>query len=77
VRPYWLAPWRHRHYFPHNGKKPQIGRVEDLSAPSYRHKAAETFRRSWSNSSVFAQELVPMPARRLDVEPPQIQAPLK
>ena len=20
VRAYWLAPWRHRHYFPHTGK---------------------------------------------------------
>ena len=77
VRPYWLSPWRHRHYYPYTGKKPRIGRVEDLSAPSYRHKAAETFRRSWSNSSAFAQELPLMPARRLDVEPPQIQAPLK
>jgi len=77
VRPYWLVPWHHRHYYPHTGTKPRIGRVEDLSAPSYRHKAAETFRRSWSNSSAFAHEVPLMPARPLDVEPAQIPAPLK
>jgi hypothetical protein len=77
VRAYWLAPWRHRHYFPRTGEKPEIGRDEDLSAPSGYQKPAETFRRSWSNSSAFAHEVARMPARPLDVEPPRMPAPLK
>jgi hypothetical protein len=51
VRPYWLAPWRHRHYYPRTGEAPAIGRDEDLSAPSGRLKPAQTFRRHWSTSS--------------------------
>ena len=77
VRAYWLAPWRHRHYFPRTGEKPEIGRDEDLSAPRVHQKPADTFRRHWSNSSAFAHEMPRMPARRLEAEPPQIPAPLK
>jgi hypothetical protein len=79
VRPYWLAPWRHRHYYPRTGEQPEIGRDENLSAPSGRQKPAETFRRSWSNSSVFSSELPRMRARPLDAvpAPPQNPAPLK
>ena len=50
VRPYWLPPWRNRHYFPSNGEMPEVGRDEDLSkrsAPNH----AQTYRRSWSASS--------------------------
>src|SRR5476651_1185527 len=42
VRPYWLAPWRHRHYYPATGEKPEIGRDEDLSAPSGETERPET-----------------------------------
>jgi hypothetical protein len=77
VRPYWLAPWRHRHYFPHTGEQPEIGRDENLSAPSGRRKPAETFRRHWSNASDFSPELPLMRARPLEAKPPQNPAPLK
>ena len=76
VRPYWLAPWRHRHYYPRTGEAPGIGRDEDMSAPSGRLKPAESFRRRWSNASAFSDE-VPRRQQPLDVEPSQIPAPLK
>jgi len=58
VRAYWLAPWRHRHYFPATGKRPRIGRYENLSAVSHPSKPAQTFRRSWSNAWAFEHELL-------------------
>jgi hypothetical protein len=56
VRSYWRAPWRHRHYFPVTGTPPEIGRDEDLSAPSEPPEPAQTFRRHWSTSSAFDAE---------------------
>jgi hypothetical protein len=76
VRPYWLAPWRHRHYYPATGEKPEIGRDEDLSAPSGDLEPAETFRRHWSTSSVVVPRLSRV-RQRLDEEPSQNPAPLK
>jgi hypothetical protein len=58
VRAYWLAPWRHHHYFPATGKRPRIGRYENLLAVSRPSKPAKTFRRSWSNAWAFAHELL-------------------
>jgi hypothetical protein len=81
VRAYWLAPWRHRHYFPVTGVKPEIGRDEDLSANTGgAPEPAETFQRYWSTSSAFmpeaprasAQPLEPEPAPRVEQLP---QAP--
>ncbi|MEI9805999.1 MAG: hypothetical protein WDN48_18510 [Pseudolabrys sp.] len=57
VRAYWQAPWRNRHYFPTTGTKPEIGRDEDLSAPSSPSEPPETFYRSWTTSSAFAREV--------------------
>jgi hypothetical protein len=57
VRAYWLAPWRHRHYFPATGKRPRVGRYENLSAVGRPSKPAQTFRRSWSNAWAFEHEL--------------------
>ena len=59
VRAYWLEPWDHRHYFPATGKRPRIGRHENLAAVSRPSKPAQTFRRSWSNAWDFAHELPP------------------
>jgi hypothetical protein len=56
VRDYWRAPWRHQHYFPATGKRPRIGRKEDLSATGKAPRPAQTFRRSWSNASAFEHE---------------------
>jgi len=57
VRPYWLAPWQNRHYFPTTGKRPRIGRREYLSVVRPPPKPAETFQRSWSNERARADEL--------------------
>jgi hypothetical protein len=77
MRAYWLAPWRHRHYYPRTGEKPEIGRDEDLSAPSGPLEPAETFRRHWSNSSAFMSVQPSGRVRTLEAEPPQDLAPLK
>lgn len=57
VRAYWQAPWRHHHYFPATGKRPRIGRYENLAAVGRPSKPAQTFRRSWSNAWAFEHEL--------------------
>jgi hypothetical protein len=70
VRAYWLAPWRHRHYFPTTGVKPEIGRDEDLSANTGgASEPAETFQRTWSTSSAFLPEAPRAGAQPLDPEP--------
>jgi hypothetical protein len=79
VRAYWQAPWRNRHYFPTTGTKPEVGRDEDLSAPSSPSEPPETFYRSWTTSSAFSRD-VPgadgAPPPRVD-RSPQTLAPLK
>jgi hypothetical protein len=50
LRAYWRAPWRHRHYFPSNGKAPRLGRLENLTMRGPRPKPAPTFYREWSTS---------------------------
>ena len=74
VRAYWLAPWRHRHYFPATGKRPRIGRHENLAAVGRPSKPAQTFRRSWSNAWAFAHELPRARALSLNTQPaPHVQ----
>jgi hypothetical protein len=50
LRAYWRAPWRHRHYFPSNGKAPRLGRLENLTVRGPRPKPAQTFYREWSTA---------------------------
>ena len=69
VRAYWLAPWRHRHYYPTTGKRPRIGRYENLFAVGRPSKPAKTFQRSWSNAWAFAHELPRARALPLDTQP--------
>jgi hypothetical protein len=75
VRAYWQSPWRSRHYFPRTGEKPEVGRDEDLSAPSKRSRPAETFTRSWSTISLWPPERPRIRAPR--TEPSQIPGALK
>ncbi len=63
VRAYWIAPWRHRHYFPTTGEAPEIGRDEDLSATGAPPEPAEGFAREWSNAPAIRH--VPLPERPL------------
>lgn len=53
VRPYWLTPWRARHYFPAGDGHPRLGRDEDLSAVGSVPQPAEDFKRFWSTTSVL------------------------
>lgn len=69
VRPYWLSPWRNRHYYPRTGKKPKVGRAEDLSAKHVRYAPAQTYRRSWSTLSLEPEPIV--------IEAPLTTPPLK
>ena len=70
VRAYWQAPWHNHHYFPWTGQKPQIGRDEDLSAPSEPSEPPATFKRSWSNASAYQ---VALPRRRAPAKAPSPQ----
>ncbi len=69
MRAYWQAPWGHRHYYPFTGKRPRIGRHENLAAVGPRPKPAQTFRRSWSNAWAFAHELPRIRALPRDIQP--------
>jgi hypothetical protein len=53
VRAYWQSPWRNRHYFPRTGKRPRIGRAENLSAPRPHYQMAESYHRAWSTNALF------------------------
>ena len=73
VRAYWLTPWRNRHYYPFTGERPEIGRDEDLAAPSARTVPGATFKRYWSTSFMPEQQFASPPAGR----PPKNPGPLK
>lgn len=68
VRTYWQAPWRNRHYFPTMGKRPRLGRVENLSARRA-SKPAESYYRFWSTPPVFLPEQPRGRLRDYDLEP--------
>jgi hypothetical protein len=78
VRAYWLAPWRHRHYFPATGEQPISGRDEDLSARGEAGDPAETYSRTWTTSSAIVVEEPRGRYRAFDGRPtPQTEPPLK
>jgi hypothetical protein len=79
MRAYWLAPWRNHHYYPTNGRRPKIGRAENLSAVSRHLPEAQTFQRSWSTPEAsYVSEPVRhrVQPRYADPELP-LEAPLK
>jgi hypothetical protein len=66
VRAYWIAPWRHRHYYPVTGAPPVVGRDEDLSPAREPPEAADSYERHWSTTSAFLPDRVmPLPERPL------------
>lgn len=73
VRPYWLAPWQDRHYFPRTGKKPRVGRRENLSIRGV-YKPARSFYRSWSNAA-YVSDVVDLPPSGYRIAPPSRQEP--
>lgn len=65
VRAYWQRPWRNHHYFPHTGKRPRIGRAENLSAPRPHYQMAESYYRAWSTNALFPPPVVaPVPVSK-------------
>jgi hypothetical protein len=65
VRAYWQRPWRNRHYFPRTGKRPKIGRAENLSAPRPHYQMAESYYRAWSTNALFPPPVVaPVPVSK-------------
>lgn len=53
VRSYWAPPWQGRHYYPFTGKKPKVGRHENLTAVRPAQEPAESFYREWSTISLY------------------------
>lgn len=81
MRAYWSAPWQNRHYYPFTGKKPKVGRAENLSAKRRIPKPAESYYREWSTISLYPPGVdMPPPdnAQPLVVnEAPRLAAPSK
>jgi hypothetical protein len=67
VRAYWHAPWHNHHYFPFTGRRPHIGRKENLSAVSH-VRPAKSFRRSWSNAAAYERSLAQAPLQSADAD---------
>ena len=65
VRAYWLAPWRHRHYYPFGAGKQGHNLTPADNAP----EPAQTFERYWSTSHSFQRGLPPADDRPTDAEP--------
>lgn len=55
ARPYWLAPWRDRHYFPFTGHRPHIGRRENTRLRA-RTAPPGSYTRTWTTTSAFLVE---------------------
>jgi hypothetical protein len=62
LRAYWSEPWANRRYFPITGKRPKLGRDENLSAVRKLSPPAKTFYREWSTSQMADEILVPVAA---------------
>lgn len=62
TRAYWARPWRGRHYYPFNGKKPKVGRLENLHAKYPAPKPAPSYYREWSTLSLYPPHVVMPPA---------------
>lgn len=67
IRAYWTRPWQGRHYYPFTGKKPKVGRLENLSAKYPAPKRAPSYYREWSTLSLYPPRVTLPPA---DAAPP-------
>jgi hypothetical protein len=62
IRAYWTRPWQGRHYYPFTGKKPKVGRREDLNARYPAPKPAPSYYREWSTLSLYPPQVMLPPA---------------
>jgi len=69
VRAYWRQPWGHRHFYPATGKRPAVGRDENLAAGGKPPRRAQSFERHWWVSSIFASDIAVSGDRGLAREP--------
>ncbi|MBV8792497.1 MAG: hypothetical protein JO237_10655 [Pseudolabrys sp.] len=58
MRAYWTPSWGDRRYFPMTGKRPRVGRDENLRQVGH-YKPAESFYREWSTTRFFRETLPP------------------
>jgi len=73
IREYWAPGWQNRRYFPFTGKKPKVGRREDLNAPRRIAAPAPTYYQEWSTLSLYPPRVIVPPA---DLEPGNFASPL-
>ncbi|HEU5016408.1 MAG TPA: hypothetical protein VFT69_00385 [Pseudolabrys sp.] len=66
LRPWWLPPWRDRHYFPFGAARPAAFRPVRRLPP----QRAERFERSWSTCSLCDSEAPRAIGRPLNERPP-------
>jgi hypothetical protein len=71
TRAYWARPWQNRHYYPVTGKKPKVGRHENLRAARIAPEPTQTFYREWSTISLYP------PATQVIAPPPFEPLPSK
>lgn len=62
IRAWWAPPWQNRRYFPFTGKKPKVGRREDLNAPRRIAAPAPTYYQEWSTLSLYPPRAIMPPA---------------
>lgn len=62
IRAYWARPWQGRHYYPFTGKKPKVGRRENLNARYPAPKPAPSYYREWSTLSLYPPGVMLPPA---------------
>jgi hypothetical protein len=77
VRAWWLSPWHNHHYFPATGKRPRLGRLENLSAKRGPIKPAANFYRAWSTSDLLFDAAPRAFARAPERIPPRHDVPAK
>jgi hypothetical protein len=78
VRAWWLPPWRHRHYYPATGERPQLGRRENPRLRGAATAPAQTYYRTWTTTSAFVPERPPRAVREEFPEAePLTEPPLK
>jgi len=69
TRSYWAPPWQNRRYFPFTGKKPKVGRHENLNAPRRIAAPAPTYYQEWSTLSLYPPRVMMPPADAPPVPP--------
>ena len=76
TRAYWARPRQGRLYKPIHGKKPKVGRLENLNAKYPAPKPAPSYYREWSTLSLYPPQIILPPAQIVPDDVAQPYAPL-